>query len=89
MNKRLKGSKQLYYQQIDISKLHRYEIILFHQAQPRTNNLDKLETPENFRHPRGGHVKPGGHTALYIFILRKLMYVYLMSIDTFKTLPLK
>ena len=39
------GPIRLFYQQTNISKLHRYEIILFHQAQPRPNNLDKLETP--------------------------------------------
>ena len=51
--------------------------------------LRQIGNPRKFRHTRGGHVKPGGHTVLYIFILWKLMYVYLMSIDTFKTLPLK
>ena len=69
-----------------VSEPHNYIISL---STAPNQQLRQIGNPRNFRHPRGGHVKPGGHTALYIFILWKLMYVYLMSIDTFKTLPLK
>ena len=45
IKKRLGGSNQIILSTNEYLKLHRYEIILFHQAQPRPNNLDKLETP--------------------------------------------
>ena len=84
----LKSPKHILFVALGFSCPNR-TIILFHQAQPRTNNLDKLETPEIFVIPVAGTWNRGvTQHCIYLF-LWKLMYVYLMSIDTFKTLPLK
>jgi len=61
--KRLEGSNQnIPSTNEHLKKLHRYDIILFHQAQPQPNNLEieepQLENPNTPLHYKLLYIKP-------------------------------